>query len=72
MAEFIVKPIQSVHSKFSYDSESYDLMKLYFETSHSESSRTTAVELFFAKIINVFKPLVIFAVQLHRECFTGF
>ena len=28
-----------------YESEAYDLMKLYFETSHTEPGRTTAVEL---------------------------
>ena len=36
----------AVHSNLTYDSETYDLMKLYFETTHSESSRTPAVELF--------------------------
>ena len=29
-----------------YESEAYDLMKLYFETSHTEPGRTIAVELF--------------------------
>ena len=36
----------AVPLSFTYDAEAYDLMKLYFETSHSESSRKTAVELF--------------------------
>ena len=38
---------------FTYDSETYDLMKLYLETSHSESSQTTAVELCCGKLINL-------------------
>ena len=52
-----------VHSNFTYDSEAYDLIKLYLETSHSESSRTTV------EIVNVLKQLVIFAGELHRGCF---
>ena len=36
----------SVHSNFSSDSEAYDLMKPYSETSHSESNRTAVVDLF--------------------------
>ena len=44
-------PLQSNHfvavdSNFIYDSEAYDLMKLYFQTSHSESVQTIVVELF--------------------------
>ena len=42
-----------VHSNFSYDSEAYDLIKLYLETLHLESGRTTAVELFCGKLINL-------------------
>ena len=37
----------AVHSNFTYDSQAYDLMKLYLETSHSESGQTIAVGLFF-------------------------
>ena len=33
----IVKPFIAVHSNFTYDSEAHDLIKLYFDTSHSES-----------------------------------
>ena len=36
----------AVQLNFTYDSEAHDLMKLYFETAHSETSRTTAVESF--------------------------
>ena len=43
----------AVHSKFTYDSEAYDLMKLYLETSHSESGQTTAVKSFCRKLINL-------------------
>ena len=32
----IVKPFFAINSNFTYDSETYDLMKLYFETLHSE------------------------------------
>ena len=44
----------AVHSNFTYDSETHVLMKLYLETSLSESGRTTAVELFCGKLINLF------------------
>ena len=43
----------TVHSKFTYNSEAYDLMKLYLETSHSESGQTTAVKPFYRKLINL-------------------
>ena len=43
----------AVHSNFTYDSEAYDLMKLYLGTSHSESGRTTVVEPFCGKLINL-------------------
>ena len=46
-------------------------MKLYLETSHSESGRTFMVEI-FVKMLNVLKPLVIFAGELYRGCLTGF
>ena len=36
----------AVHSNLTFDSETYDLMKLYFETLQSESSRIPALELF--------------------------
>ena len=43
----LVKPFFfAVQLNFTYDSEAYDLIKLYFETAHSETSRTTAVESF--------------------------
>ena len=42
-----------VRSNFAYDSEAYDLMKIYLETSHSEFHRTTAVDLFLGKLINL-------------------
>ena len=57
-----------INSNFTYDSEAYGLIKLYFETSHSEPRRATAVELSFAEIVNVLRPLVIFAGELHRGC----
>ena len=34
------------HSNHTYDSEAYDLMKPCFQTSHTDSVRTTTVELF--------------------------
>ena len=43
----------AVLSNFTYDSEACDLMKLYLETSHSESGRTVAVEPFCGKLINL-------------------
>ena len=43
----------AVHSNFTYDSEAYDLMKLYLETSHSECGRTNAVELLCGKPFNL-------------------
>ena len=42
----IVKPFFADHFNFTYDSEVYDLMELYLETSHSEFVRKTALELF--------------------------
>ena len=33
----------TVYSNFTYNSEAYDLTKLYFETSHSVSGRTPAM-----------------------------
>ena len=42
-----------VRSNFAYDSEAYDLMKIYLETSRSEFHRTTAVDLFLGKLINL-------------------
>ena len=52
----------AVHRNLTYDSESYDLMELYFETSHSESDRTPAIELFCENSQRVF------AGKLHRGC----
>ena len=50
----IVKPLFfSVRSNFTYDSEVYDLMKLYLETLHSVFGRTTVVELFRGKVMNL-------------------
>ena len=43
----------AVHSNFTYDSETYDLLKLYLETSHSESNQTTAVGPLCGKLINL-------------------
>ena len=62
----IAKPFFAVRNNPTYDSEASDLMKLYFETSDSESSR------FFGKIVNALKPLVIFARELHRGCLPRF
>ena len=36
----------AIHSNFTYDSEAYDITKLFLETSYSEPGQTTAVELF--------------------------
>ena len=36
----------AVQLNVTYDSEAYNLMKLYLETSHSESGRTTVMEPF--------------------------
>ena len=43
----------AVLSNFTYDSEACDLMKLYLETSNSESGRTIVVEPFCGKLINL-------------------
>ena len=48
-----MKPFFAIHSNFTYDSVAYYLMKLYLETSHSESGRTAAVESFHGKLINL-------------------
>ena len=50
----------AAHINLTYDPETYDLMKLYFETSHSESSRTPALELVFensqrVKVVGYFR-----------------
>ena len=42
----IAKPYSAVRSNPTYDSEASDFMKLYFETSDSESSRTVSMDLF--------------------------
>ena len=63
----IVKPFFAINSNFTYDSETYDLMKLYIQ-----SPLSNLVELFFAEMVNVLKPLVIFAGELCRGCLTGF
>ena len=47
MAEFCYSQIIFViNNIFIDDSEAYHLVKLYFETSHLEPGRATAVELF--------------------------
>ena len=38
--------------------------------AHLESNRTT--EIFSGEMVNVFRPLAIFAEELHRGCLTGF
>ena len=43
----------AVYSNFTYDSEAYDLMKLYFETSRSDSGRTAAMEVFCGNLISL-------------------
>ena len=67
----IVKPFFAINSNFTYDSETYDLMKLYFETLHSEPVEQLGGA-FFSEMVNVLKPLVIFAGELCRGCLTGF
>ena len=39
---------------------------------HLESSRTSVVRPFFANIVNMLRPLAIFAEELHRRSLTGF
>ena len=40
--------------------------------AYLESSRTFAMEIFFAKIVNDYKPLTIFAKKLSHRCSAGF
>ena len=63
----IVKPFFAVHSNLTYQSEAYDLIELYFATLHSGTVEHLRWS-FFAETVNVLRPSVIFAGELHCRC----
>ena len=68
----IAKSFFAVQSNLTYDSEAYDLMELYLETSHSVSGSNTCSGAFSAEIVNVLEQLVIFTEELYRGCLARF
>ena len=54
----------AIHSNFTYDSEAYDITKLFWKL-HIQSLVKQLRWSFFVE------PLVIFAGELHRGCLTG-